>query len=113
MLDTLTTDLLIYAAIGATLTTSSLAAHRSYKMSILDDIIGDKQLIHMLRQRGLMDSFIQGTIYCSVCGEVLHRSNLRLITANDAELGFTCGKLSCTSRIIADQARRLDISVAG
>jgi hypothetical protein len=112
MFGSITADLLIYAAMGVTLSTGSLVAYRSYKTSILDEIIGDKQLVLMLRKRGLLNDFVQGGLHCSVCGDTLHRANLRLVISRHPELQFTCGKLRCTSQFIAEQARGPDIGVA-
>jgi hypothetical protein len=107
------TDLVVFAAVGTTVATSGFAAYSSHRMSILDDMIGDRKLAILLQQHGILENFLRGGLACVVCGEILHRSNLRLIVLQERDLTFTCDKIQCTSQLIAEQARMLDHGVWG
>jgi len=113
MLSSFSFDLMLLGSMAITAALSGLAAYKTHKASVLDDLIGDRQLVALLRKRELLEDFAKGALRCDVCGESLHRGNLRLIVSDDTSLRFSCGRLRCTSDFIASRARMLEASVAG
>lgn len=113
MLSSFSFDLILLGSMVVTATLSGLAAYRTYRGSVLDDLIGDRQLVTLLRKRELLEDFAKGSLRCDVCGEPLYRENLRLVVSDGTDLRFSCGRLRCTSDFIARRARMLEASVAG
>jgi hypothetical protein len=99
------TAIAFFAAMATVVTGSGWVAYRSYSNSVIENLIGDRQLANLLRKGGLLDEFARGRMHCAICGDVLRRTNLRLVVLDKAGNRFTCGKLRCTSEIIARQAQ--------